>query len=581
MAAEARRSSVALAAALLLLPASLAGCTAPNFRVDVGEWRAGFAWEYDEKRRDSVELTGTPPSFMDLEEEAGERLENRTFRLEVFNSTALSVEGLPIYAVGVLSRVHPDENQSITQTDFWDAWVYTKDLNVAQPTFLDWRTEEVQLSSDAPTEEANASREGTEAFPAEENRLLDWPLTRGHRWVHEEDVPGLEGEPGLLHGVVQREATVRVPAGSFRAVRLHALLEPFDTSEVEGRVKEDLEAQGGRVQRLSFQHTVTHDYAYSREVVNFVQQTIQQETAITARGRDGDGNEYDFVFRERAIIERSLARYQVVAGSEKPLSFALDIKRGVYLPRPIIPAAHFAVEIVSNRGAINFAAAESANLAVRIYNSSAGEEPLRGRESEYPKVAAGNPEYDHDLLEVRWSLQTEDLAGRFREYKSFVGDSAVVGAPDLTQAGLKQVQATLKLKDSPRGPGQEIFTDTILFEAFYHANLSFLRAATNVTPNQGITVRFPVEMSWRSVRVNASVQNAPPEAQCAVGGSGDCLRVSDGANKNVQDQRSERMRFEAAPAAGLAPGSWRAEYTPSTPGQTVVFEVQVRYGRPA
>lgn len=566
------------AAALIFLVAPFAGCSGPSFFVDVPEWKAGYAWEYEEERIESVEMLGNPPAFLEEEQEEYETLENRTYRLEVFNSTAYSVEGLPIYAVAVLSRVLPDANQSLVQTDFWDAWVYTADLNHAEPTFVDWRTQEVQLSADPGPEDPNATEEDNATYPANEDRLLDWPLTRGHRWVNEQFVPGIDDEPGLLTASAQREATVRVPAGSFKAVRLRAVLEPYDTSEIEGQLDDELEADGGRVRALSFRHTITHEYAYAAEVLNLVEHAITTETRVSARGRDGDGNDYDFTFIEKSVTRRELFRYQLLDGAQKPLSFALDVIGGVYSPKPIIAAAHFAVEIVANKPDLNLVSSDSATFGVRIYNSTAGEKPLRAREASFPEVASASAEYDHDQLEILWSLQWLDIAGRFREFKNLTGDTASIAASELLQGGLKQIEATLKLKDSARGRGQEIFTDTVLFEVFYHANLTYTRAATNVTPNELVSVRFPVEPSSKNVRVNATVQGAPPEAQCAVAGSQDCLRVADGANVNVPDGRSDRMRFETMEPTRYTPGSWRASYQPSAPGQAVLFEVRVRYG---
>lgn len=581
----------------VLLAALFAGCGGPSFSVDVSLWKAGFAWEYQEEVLEETRIDGEPPGSVEDFAQEGAVMENRTLRFEVFNSTAASVEGIPIYAMAVLNRLIPDENATEPQEEEWDAWVFSADLNYVEPTYLDWRNQEVQLSGDeGGVGESPEPRESPTDSPIDdasqfneirnEHRRLDWPLTKGHEWRHVEPVLALGGLDGVYQARAGRLANFDVPAGRFQAVLVEGTLAPFDISEIEDAIRQSLESQGGQVRSLSFMFRVEFDYAYSDQVKNFVQYEQVQLATLQAAGVDQDGQDYDFTFTQSETMTRRLTTHQLSEGVEKPLSFAIDVKRGIYSPKPITPASHLAVEALVTRQDLNrLDDTAKANLGVRIYNSTAGEKKLRNPESSYPAVVDAsqfNPDYDHEMLEVVWVLENIGAQGQFVEFHREVQDQLQVTARTFPTAGLKQVRAILKLKDSGTDPGQEIFTDFVYFEVYSRGNLTYERLATNVTgTGPQIFVKFPVEPTATRVYIQATLVGAPQDAQCPVpfggGGGLDCLRVRDRANRPVTDERGDRMKFETTRIAQYALGDWTAEYANSAPGQKVTFEVIVRY----
>lgn len=580
----------------VLLASLFAGCGGPSFFVDVALWKAGYAWEYQEELLEETRVEGKPPGNVEDFAQEGAVLENRTLRFEVFNSTAASVEGIPIYAMAMLNRLIPDENATEPQEEeeTWDAWVFSADLNYVEPTYLDWRNQEVQLSGDeggvSPPEEPGQSPADNDSQSSEiqnEHRRLDWPLTKGHSWRHVEPVLALGGLDGVYEARALRQVTVDVPAGRFQAVRVEGTLTPFDISEIEDAIRQSLESQGGQVRSVSFLFRVEFEYAYSDQVKNFVDYEQVQRATLQASGVDADGQDYDFTFTQSESATRRLTTHQLSEGAEKPLSFAVDVKRGVYSPKPITPASHLAVEVLATRQDLNrLDETTKANLGVRIYNSTAGEKKLRNPESSYPAVvdpSQFSPKYDHEMLEVVWVLENIDGRGQFIEFFREAQDQLQLTARKFPTAGLKQVRAILKLRDSGSEPGQEIFTDFVYFEIYSRGNLTYERLATNVSgPGSQILVRFPVEPTATRVYVQGTLVGAPQEAQCPVPASGtggglDCLLVRDRAGRTVTDERGDRMRFETTRVAQYALGDWTVEYRNSAPGQKVTFEIVVRY----
>jgi len=295
----------------------------------------------------------------------------------------------------------------------------------------------------------------------------------------------------------------------------------------------------------------------------------------------GLGGEYDFTFTQIVHIERRLVKHQLLELGEKPLTFAVDVERGIYSPKPITPASQLSLEILASAQGLNKANGEDkTTFSVRIYNSSANEKKIRAPEASFPAKGDDNPAYNHDELEVVWSFQNIDARKRFFEFYTDIGDRFVMEGKDFPVSGLKQVQATLKLKDTSSLPGQPIFTDTVSFEVYTHVNLTYARAASNVTTTDTIIVQWPVEPTAQRVYAVAQLRDVPPQGQCAVpgGGMNDCLVVSDGGSKRVVDQRSgEPMKFETTSLSNYSYGNWKFEIRPNAPGQTGVFEIVVRY----
>ncbi|MBI2077772.1 MAG: hypothetical protein HYT80_05285 [Euryarchaeota archaeon] len=585
-----------LAAALVVGPA-FAGCSGASFTIDLPVWMAGYGWEYEEQETRTSSLSGDAPSNIeDLEEEEGNTVINRTFRMEIFNSTAVSVEGIPIYAAAVLQRFVPDENDTDQQaSDFWAAWVYSEQLNFVSPTYVDWRNGEVQLSgadepaqggptatssSESPTEEPTATEEEGEVAdptrPENEQQRFSWPLTKGRSWRNEETIDALGGELGVFEGRARRLASVTVPAGTFSAVRLEGSLEPYDLSEIQAGIKDSLEGSGADVRKISFDFRVEFDYTYSEAVLNFVDYVETQKVTLAASGRDDSGN-FDFTYTQQVRLERRLLKHQLLELVEKPLTFAVDVERGIYSPKPITPASQLAVEILASAQQLNKYSDEKVPFSIRIYNSTAGEKKLRPPESSFPTKGDDNPDYNHEELEVVWSIQNIDARKRFFEFRKEVRDGFTLGGPDFATAGLKQLQATLKLKDTPNLPGQAIFTDSVYFEVYSHTNITYARLPQNATPDQRLRTYFPVEATAARVYVAATIKDQPPQTVCPTPGP-DCLQVADAGGRPVQDQRSqEQMKFETTSLSSFSYGSWRFEVSPSYPGETATFEIVVRY----
>lgn len=572
-----------LAFLLILLP-SFAGCSGGDFRVDADVWHAGYAWEYDETVRDQIRVDGEAPAGLDAEDQEQDQQENRTLRVEVFNSTANSVEGIPIYAAAVLVTTIPanasePEDDGSEPTEAWSVWVYTADFNVVNPTYVDWRNQEVQLSGS----EGGVAREGeapandTNNQPENEQRLLDWPLSKNKRWRHAERVADLEAD-GVFDGRVVGKASQTTPAGRFDVVRLSGTLAPLDTDTIAAAIRESLEGQGSEVDRLAFTYSVKYDYSYSDRVLNLVHYREVVQIRLSAEGEDADGADFDFTFTQTRTTERRLSTYQLDAGVEKPLTFALDVAQGLYAPKPITPATHLAVEILASTQGVNGAGDEKVTFGVRIYNSTAGEKKLRAPDADYPFVMASQaaPDYDHGYLEVVWGIDSVDRNNNLHEFKSVTADSLTLKSSDFPTQGWKQVRATLRLKDAQNTTDPTIFMDAVAFEVYYHANLTATRPAENVS-GPDPRVGFPVQPSASRVTIKAAVEDLPPDLQCAVSGSSDCIQVIDASNRPVPDQRSNRMEFETTSLGSFQHGTWHATYRPSAPGNVVTFEVVVRY----
>ena len=588
-----------LVAALVLVPL-FSGCSGRSFNIDMPLWLAGYGWEYEEQEtREAVVSGEAPTAIQELEEEESNVVFNRSLRIEVFNSTAVSVEGIPIYAVAMLQQVIPDENSTEPDTSAYSAaWVYSERINYVAPCYTDWRNQEVQVAcqedsseedaapSEEPTEEPTETTEGEASDepaapePDNEQKRLSWPLTKGGSWRSEETIEELGDELGVFEGRATRLDSVRVPAGTFTAVRIEGSLEAYDLSEIEAGIKDSLEAGGGKVRRISFDYDVDYDYTYSEDVRNLVDFVEDRTIRLSASGKD-DGGEYDFTFTQIVHIERRLVKHQLLELGEKPLTFAVDVERGIYSPKPITPASQLSLEILASAQGLNKANGEDkTTFSVRIYNSSANEKKIRAPEASFPAKGDDNPAYNHDELEVVWSFQNIDARKRFFEFYTDIGDRFVMEGKDFPVSGLKQVQATLKLKDTSSLPGQPIFTDTVSFEVYTHVNLTYARAASNVTTTDTIIVQWPVEPTAQRVYAVAQLRDVPPQGQCAVpgGGMNDCLVVSDGGSKRVVDQRSgEPMKFETTSLSNYSYGNWKFEIRPNAPGQTGVFEIVVRY----
>jgi hypothetical protein len=570
-----------LALLLMLVPA-FAGCNAKNFTVELPLWQAGYAWEYNEKTVKSTAVDGTAPSFAQDIGDTGEQQHNSTRRIEVFNATAASVEGIPIYATAVLQRTIPDNsshNSTEKAIDVWDAWVFTADLNYAEPTYVDWRNQEVQLSGEqgGVSKDASQAHNDTNNQPQNEQRMLDWPLTRGHAWRHEERVLALDA-PGVYKGQVTGIGNVRTPAGTFESVRLRGTIEPLDTAELQKGIRASLESQGAKIDKLDFQYSMRTTYAYAAKVMNLVQSESVQTVRLKASGSEKAGKEFDFTFTETTTTSRVLATFQTEQGVEKPLTFGQEVKRGTYAPKPITPASHLAVEILATTQGINTAVGDKVTFGVRIYNSTAGEKKLRAADQSYPKEAAETsfePKYDHGYLEIVWQFDSVDRRNNLHSFKGVTADKVTMGAKDFPTHGWKQVRASLRLKNSDNTTDPIIFTDYVAFEVYYHFNKSYARAAQNVTDRS--IVLFQVEPSATRVTIFGNVQSTPADVQCPIKGSQDCLRVTDAGNKQVVDDRSESMKFETTRVGQYALGAWKVEYSPGAPGQTVTFEIIVRY----
>jgi hypothetical protein len=591
-------------AAGLFITTMFAGCGDKTFFHDVPLWKAGYGWEYAETIVDREGLRGDLPSILD-EAEANIAYQNNTHRLEVFNATAASVEGIPIYALAVLNRFLPEDNETPVES-VWDAWVFSADLNKVEPTYLDWRNQEVQLSGDDPNETGaegspsggggllsflgfqedgnDGSASSDFSQPEYENRRLDWPLQKGHEWRHRESIALLNGEDGVFEGRAVRAYEARVPAGNFSAIRIEGRLTADDLSEQEDDVRTSLEAFGGEVDLVDVTYVTTYEYGYAPEVLNLVSYQQIDRYAIHARGEDADGEKYDFTFTKEIVTVRELVKFQLSDGVEKPLAFALDVKRGVYEPKPITPASHLAVEIITSKEALNKAEKDNVFFGVRIYNSSAGEKMLRGPEDRFAATGQNNfaPVYDHEMLEIRWTfhdiLPNNEALGPSTEVINVTGDQQSINGDRFNRYGLKTVTATLKLKDTPTTPGQHIFTDVVNFEVYMRTNLTGVVNATDVPPQNQIRVRFPVDHTATRVTVVARDASVPPEAQCVVGfGAFGCVRAIDAGNRQVQDDRGETMTFESTRLGQYIKGLWSAIYSPARASQQINFDVTVRY----
>lgn len=603
-----RLSAFQVIVALLLAGPMFAGCGNKGFFFDVPLWKAGYGWEYDETVVDSEALRGDLPSIIDEEADANVQYQNNTLRLEVFNATASSVEGIPIYALAVLNRYYADDNETPPDS-IWDAWVFSADINKVEPTYLDWRNQEIQLSGveeeDAPadaTDDGNGLRlrladflfqdeepaaVGTEPGmrPEFEDRRLDWPLEKGHEWRHPEPVPLLAGAEGVFEGVAVKEYTERVPAGNYSAIRIEGKLTADDLSAQEEDVRTSLEAFGGEVDSVDVNYATTYTYGYAPVVLNVVYFQQIDRYSIHARGEDGDGQKYDFTFSKEVVTTRELFKYQLSDGLEKPLTFALDVKRGAYEPKPITPASHLAVEIITSRDAINKAEDEAVFFGVRIYNSSANEKPLRGPEAKFAQVGQEHfsPKYDHDMLEVQWTfhniLANNAGIGPETEFLNVTGDTQTLNGEKFDRYGLKTVTATLKLKDTGDGPGQQIFTDIVLFEVYMRTNITGVANATDVPPRPPqVNVRFPVEHTATRVTIIGDDKALPPEGECAHGlGFTDCILARDAGNRPVTDDRGEPMTFESTRLNQYIKGTWTTTYSPARAGAEVAFDITVRY----
>jgi hypothetical protein len=602
-----RLSAARLLVALVFAGPMFAGCGDKGFFVDVPLWKAGYGWEYDETIVDSEALRGELPSIIDDEDaERDVNHQNNTVRLEVFNATAASVEGIPIYALAVLNKFYPEDNESAPDS-IWDAWVFSADINKVEPTYLDWRNQEIQLSgteSDEPEEqtddgdnevvpsllhqvlfqedESSADGAGADSRPEFEDRRLDWPLEKDHSWRHPEPIPLLGGADGVFEGKAVRQYTARVPAGNFSAIRIEGKLTADDLSEQEEDVRTSLEAFGGEVDSVDVNYVSTYTYAYSAQVLNVVYYQQIDRYSIHARGEDGDGQKYDFTFTKEMTTTRELFKFSLVDGIEKPLTFALDIKRGAYEPKPITPASHLAVEIITSVEALNKAEDETVFFGVRIYNSTAGEKPIRGPESNYAAVGQGKfaPNYDHDFLEIRWTfhdiLPNDAGIGPSTEVRNVTGDTQAINGEAFARYGLKTVTATLKLKDDANGPGQTIFTDIVLFEVYMRTNVTGTQNATDVPPTSQIQVKFPVEHTATRVTIVGRDPSVPPEAECASGFI-PCIRALDAGRRGVSDDRTEPMTFESTRLNQYIKGVWSAVFGPSRAGQSITFDITVRY----
>ena len=605
-----RRLSVFhLFVALVFAGPMFAGCGDKGFFVDVPLWKAGYGWEYDETVVDSEALKGDLPSLIDEETDANVQYQNNTLRLEVFNATASSVEGIPIYALAVLNRYYPEDNETPPDS-VWDAWVFSADINKVEPTYLDWRNQEIQLSGLSEEEpaagdatddsgnrlrlldflmfqeeepiEGDGSGEG-DMRPEFEDRRLDWPLEKGHEWRHPEPVPLLGDADGVFEGRATKQYVQRVPAGNFSSIRIEGKLTADDLSEQEDDVRTSLEAFGGEVDAVNVNYATTYTYAYAPSVLNVVYFQQTDRYSIHARGEDGDGQKYDFTFTKEVITTRDLYKYQLTDGIEKPLTFALDIQRGAYEPKPITPASHLAVEIIATKDAINKATGETAFFGVRIYNSTAGEKPLRGPEAKYPIIGQQHfsPKYDHELLEIQWTfhdiLPNNAGIGPETEVANVTGDEQTVNENTFDRYGLKTITATLKLKDTGDGPGQHIFTDAVLYEVYMRTNLTGVLNATDAQRPQ-VTVRFPVEHTATRVTIVGDDTSKPPEAECTIGlGFTPCVLANDAGNRRVSDDRGEPMLFESTRLNQFIKGTWTGIYSPAHASQTIVFDVTVRY----
>ncbi len=601
-----RFSAFQVIVALLLAGPIFAGCGNKGFFFDVPLWKAGYGWEYDETIVDSEALRGDLPSIIDEEADANVRFQNNTLRLEVFNATASSVEGIPIYALAVLNRYYPDDNETPPDS-IWDAWVFSADINKVEPTYLDWRNQEIQLSGveeDAAAEptdgsgvsvrladflfqdEEPAPEDGSEPGmrPEFEDRRLDWPLEQGHEWRHPEPVPLLGGAEGVFEGIALKEYTERVPAGNYSTIRIEGKLTADDLSTQEEDVRTSLEAFGGEVDSVDVNYATTYTYGYAPIVLNVVYSQQIDRYSIHARGEDGDGQKYDFTFTKEVVTTRELYKYQLSEGVEKPLTFALDVKRGAYEPKPITPASHLAVEIITSRDAINKAEDETVFFGVRIYNSSANEKALRGPEAKFAQVGQEHfsPKYDHDMLEVQWTfhdiLANNAGIGPETEVLNVTGDTQTVNGATFDRYGLKTVTATLKLKDTGDGPGQHIFTDVVLFEVYMRTNITGVANATDAPPRTSISVRFSVEHTATRVTIVGDDPALPPEGECTIGfGFTPCIRAQDAGNRAVNDDRGEPMTFESTRLNSSIKGTWTASYGQSHAGQSIVFDITVRY----
>ncbi|HEX9816240.1 MAG TPA: hypothetical protein VGB18_04610 [Candidatus Thermoplasmatota archaeon] len=595
-------SAFRLIVALLFAGPMFAGCGDKGFFHDVPLWKAGYGWEYDETVVDTEALRGDLPSIIDDEADANVQFQNNTVRLEVFNATASSVEGIPIYALAVLNRYYPEDNETPPDS-IWDAWVFSADINKVEPTYLDWRNQEIQLSgvdeepaddagdggnglnvrlADVLFQEEPAEGDGSEPTvrPEFEDRRLDWPLEKGHEWRHPEPVPLLGGAEGVFEGVAVRQYKERVPAGNYTAILIEGKLTADDLSAQEEDVRTSLEAFGGEVDAVNVNYATTYTYGYAPEVLNVVYYRQVDRYSIHARGEDGDGQKYDFTFSKEVITTRELFKFQLTDGLEKPLTFALDVKRGAYEPKPITPASHLAVEIITSRDALNKAEDETVFFGVRIYNSTAAEKPIRGPEAKYAEVGQEHfsPKYDHDLLEIQWTfhniLPNDAGIGPQTEVLNVTGDQQSVNGATFDRYGLKTVTATLKLKDT-NGPGQHIFTDIVLFEVYMRTNMTGMTNATDAPPQPIIRVPFPVEHTATRVTIVGDDPQLPPEGECVF--LTRCIYASDAGNRPVTDDRGEPMTFESTRLNQFIKGTWMADYRPAHASQSMVFDITVRY----
>lgn len=580
--------------ALLVLGPAFAGCSDKGFFVDVPLWKAGYGWEYEEVVFDRTRVDGTTPGALQGEDLDEATETNQTHRLEVFNSTAASVEGIPIYALAVLNRILPPDNETPAE-DVWDAWVYSADLNKVEPTYLDWRNQEIQLSGDegeateepspdateTPTDEAEATEDADQA--ANEVRRLDWPLTKGREWRHEEAIPMLE-TMGVFQARAVREYTSRVPAGNFSAIRIDGRVTANDLSQVEDDFHQGLESIGGEVHSVDVDYQTNLNYAYAPDVLNFVYFQQIDRVSLQARGEDEEGNAYDFTFTREVQTTLRLVKFQLLEGLEKPLTFALDVKRGAYTPKPITPASHLAVEILVEQDALNMLDDNDvAYFGLRIFNSSAGEKRLRSPDASFGEVVGQNefnPAYDHEYLEVLWTfsdiLPGEQGTTPTREFLNETSDLVALKGERVPRPGLKVVTATLKLKDQPGSPGQYIYTDSVYYEVYTRGNYTGTR---NLTQTPGaIVVMFPVEHTAARLNIRAAIVGAPaPETQCPLF-FGECIQVRDAQGRTVTDERTgETMHFESTRLGQFVKGVWRAQYSFGQPGQSVNFEITVRY----
>lgn len=550
----------------LLLATALAGCGG-TFEVAKPEWKAGHQWLFESRRETASDVDGKVPPDLRKEMELGPpQYDNRSVRLEIFNASGRSVERLPIYVGAVQTSdlgsppASPPLGNAVSLPGRWSIQVFNAaTLNPVRPVYESWSTGEVQLVDDR----TNGSR------VAHEDEWFRFPLKKGQSWLAAQDLEDLNRGAGTAQTKVLKMERRRVPAGDFDAVRLRESTSPQSTREVESQLRAALEAKGYEVDSVRVTFTGYRLYWFAPDVRWLVEQVDQSGATIAVKGKDAEGASFDFTFYSRESTHEVLIKYELGIGPERPFTFAQEILTGTYVPRPITPTSHLAVEVLADQPRANDARNQETSFQVRVFNSTAGEKLLRPAESRYPVAGEPSQRYDHSALRVNWTFEASGPNGWTVRHAA-TGDDVRLSAGELGGAGLKRVSVAL-IDQATDGL---VSDDEVFFDVDWSRAVSINATTDNVT-YEGVNTHFPVAFGAQSVNASVRWSDATPHA-------GLSLRVYDDEGDRVDDEDDSAARFSSTKVATKARGTWEAWarelFPPTLPGTMYTISVTVRYG---